>query len=437
LHARSPVWRRRVAPSIAALLAAAATTACGGGAPGAFGPTPAAARVAADEFLGGIAVRFENVRRDPRWEVAREKISRGALNPSRLLRDDAVWTSRPTDRVRFLELEAGPAAGRYQFTPRQGAPAPDRSGKGRHVMRLTQADDGVYTWNTMVEHGVGRVRANDVAAVTTAALARLERPAPQIRQELAATLPRTSAALGRLFAIDSVRSVAVGDGSTRVDLRFTLHPERLQAAGMPAFAGYVRKYVSSSRLDAEVGDGRGARWLHTRAENNVLTVQLRLRDGRLLALDGPARTMPAAAELRTSAVTKFSIFEVGATNLVGDLATVRGAHERGWRVRWRRAPSWKIPLGVRHLINGSLNRPFAGDGMQMSVTMRDAEGAQTLLTRHFDVTVQESAIVRWFGNLGSKAMSDRAGRAEAEEDRFIAEALRAMVADIHAAIPTP
>jgi hypothetical protein len=302
-------------------------------------------------------------------------------------------------------------------------------------MRLTQTGDGVYAWNTMVEHAVGRVRANDVAAVVTAALVRLERPGPQVRQEFATTLPRTGAALGRLFALDSVRSTPVGDGSTRLDLRFTLHPERLHAAGMPAFAGYVRKYLSTSKLDAEVGDGRGARWLATHAEQNAIAVRLRLREGRLLALDGPARPMPAAVELRTNTMTKFSIFEVGATDLVGELAAVRGAHERGWRVRWRRAPSWKIPLGVRHLINGSLNRPFAGEGMQMSLVLRDADGAQTLLTRRFDVTVQESAIVRWIGGLGSKAMSDLAGRAETEQDRFVAEAMRAMVADIHAALP--
>jgi hypothetical protein len=133
-------------------------------------------------------------------------------------------------------------------------------------------------------------------------------------------------------------------------------------------------------------------------------------------------------------VTKFSVFDVGATNLVGDLSAVRGANERGWRVRWRRAPSWKIPLGVRHLINGSLDRPFAGEGMRMSLTLRDGDAGQTLLTRHLDVAVQESAIVRWIGGLGSKAMADLAGRAEAEEDRFVAEALRAMTADIHAAL---
>lgn len=422
---------RRFAPAAVVLTC----TACGGGAPTAFGPSPAAARATANEFLGGIAVRFENVQRTPRFVVAREKLSRSALNPSYLVRDEAVWTSGTADGARYLEIEARPAAGgRYLFTPRSGAPAPDRPGEGRHVMRLAPVGDGVYQWNTMVEHAVGDVRAHDVAAVTTAALARLERPAPQLRQELAATLPRTSAALGRLFSLDSVRSTPVGDGSTRLDLRFGLHPDRLQAAGMPAFAGYVRKYLAVSKLAAEVGDGRGARWLDARAQGGAITVRLRLRDGHLLTLDGPARTMPAASELRTNTVTKFSIFEVGATNLVGDLSTLRGAHERGWRVRWRRAPSWKIPLGVRHLINGSLNRPFAGDGMQMSIVLRDAEGAQTLLTRRFDVAVQESAIVRWFGNLGSKAMSDLAGRAEAEEDRFIAEALRAMSADIGAAL---
>ncbi len=421
---------RRTFPAALAL----ALTACGGGAPAAFGPTPAAARTASDEFLGGLAVRFENVRRDPRFAVARERISRAALNPSRLMRDDSVWTSRPGDRVRFLELEARPMGGYYLFTPRTGAGAPDRPGAARHVIRLTQAGDGVFEWNTIVDQAVGRVRAADVASVTTAALARLERPAPQLRQELAATLPRTRAALGRLFTLDSVQSTPVGDGSTRVDLRYTLHPDRLQAAGMPAFAGYVRKYLSTSKLAAEVGDGRGARWLDVRAERNVITLRMRLRDGRLLALDGPARAMPAAAELRTSAVTKFSIFEVGATNLVGDLAVVQGAHERGWRVRWHRAPSWKVPLGVRHLINGSLNRPFAGTGMQMALTLHDAAGAQTLLTRRFDVAVQESAIVRWLGGLGSKAMSDLAGRAEAEQDRFVAEALRAMAGDIHAAL---
>jgi hypothetical protein len=42
--------------------------------------------------------------------------------------------------------------------------------------------------------------------------------------------------------------------------------------------------------------------------------------------------------------------------------------------------------------------------------------------------------VRWLGGLGSKAMNDLSGRAEVEEDRFAAEVLRAMAADVAAAL---
>lgn len=434
-HARNPCSAPLPTPlrrSVALLLLA--LTACGGGTPVAFGPTPAAARAHAADFFGGLAVRFENVQRAPKFAAARARISRDALTPSRLVGDTSVWTSMPADGTRSLELEGRPTGGRYIFTPRAGAPAPAHLGEARHVIRLAPTGDGVYQWSISVEHAVGHVRAAAVAAVATAALARLERPEPELRAELRATLPRTSAALGRLMTLDRVVSTPVGDGSTRVELRGVVHPDRL-AGTMPAFAAFVRKYVSSSRLALEVGDGRGTRWLDIRAARDTVVVQMRLEHGRLLALDGPARPLPVRAELRTSAVTRYSIFDVGATNLVGDLTTVRTAHERGWQVRWHRAPAWKIPLGMRYLINGSLNRPFAGPGMQLALTLRDTESAQTVIARRFDMAVQESAIVRWLGSLGSKAMSDFAGRAEVEQDRFTADLLRAMAADVAAAIP--
>lgn len=414
-------------------LASLSLAGCGNGVPNGFGPSPAAARARSDEFLGGLAVRFERVHRAPRFERARDKISRAALNPSRLLGDTSIWTSAAGPDVRYLELQAGPAGAQYEFTPRANAPAPDRPGEARHVIRLARTGDGVYQWNTLVDHAVGPVRAADVAGVVGAALARFEQPAPAVRAELQATLPRTSAALGRLATLDSVHTAPVGDGSTRVDLRAVLHPDRL-AGTMPAFAAFVRKYISASRLALEVGDGRGARWLDVRAARDTIVFRFRLQDGHLLALDGPARALPPQAELRMSAVTRYLLFDVGATDLVGDLTSVRAAHERGWLVRWHRAPSWKIPLGMRHLINGSLNRPFAGDGMRLALTLRDVDGAQTLVQRRFDVAVQESAIVRWLGGLGSKAMSDLSGRAEVEQDRFTAEVLRAMAADIDAAL---
>jgi hypothetical protein len=115
------------------------------------------------------------------------------------------------------------------------------------------------------------------------------------------------------------------------------------------------------------------------------------------------------------------LWDVGVSDMVGDFSLVRAPHERGFLVRWRRRPDWHLPLGVRHLINGTLDRPFQDAGMQLRLTLRDAEAAQTLVLRRFDVAVQESAIVRWLGNLGGSAMNDFAGPAEAEENRFTAD----------------
>jgi hypothetical protein len=404
-----------------------------GRAPAAFGSTAAAARAHGESFFEGLALRFVNVQRAPRFAEARVKLGRYALTPSKLVDDTSVWTTVAADGVRLLELEGNPTDRQYWFRPRAAAPAPDRPGEARHVMRLSTLGDGAFQWNTIVEQAVGRVRADDAVSALVAALARLERPGGEVRRELHAAMPRTTAMMGRLFTLDTVLSRPVGDGSWIVESRVSLHPERLRAT-MPAFAKYVEKYVSGSRYDIAIGDGRGARFLEARAAKQVLTFRMRLRDGELLALDGPARPMPDQVELRTETFVHVMLWDVGVSDLVGDLAFVRTTHERGISVRWRRKPDWHLPLGVRHLINGTLDRPFAGGGMLLRLTLRDAAAGQTLVVRRLDVAVQESAVVRWLGNLGGKAMSDFAGAAEVEENRFTAEALLAMRADLAAAL---
>jgi hypothetical protein len=234
--------------------------------------------------------------------------------------------------------------------------------------------------------------------------------------------------MGRLFTLDTVHAVPVGDGSWLVDLRVSIHPERIRGT-MPALAKYVDKYIATSRYTIQLTDGRGGRWLDARASRKVLTFRLRTRGGELLALDGPARPMPESLELHTDAYVHVMLWDVGVSGMVGDFSMVRGAHERGFAVRWRRRPEWHLPLGVRHLINGTLNRPFAGSGMQLRLTVRDADAGQTLVLRRFDAAVQESAVVRWLGSLSGRAMSEFAGQAELEENRFTAEALLAVRAD--------
>jgi hypothetical protein len=410
----------------------------------AFGPTPAAAEVNADDFFGSISERFTDVQRAPRFYRARGKLGRYALTPSKLMSDTSVWSATGADGSRVLAIEGEFSGGHYQFTPRPAVDAPARPAASRHVMRLRQlgAETSEYEWYTSVEHAVGRVRADDVAATFAAAIATATAPAaggasaPQVSRELrvdyAAAFPRTSAALGRLFTLDAIETKAAADGGVALTLRIALHPDRLEKE-FPAFAEYVKKYVAASRYSFALRDASGARWFDAAAGKNVLVVKLRAtRDGRLLPLDGAPRPMPAELTLTGEFFTHILLFDVGVSDLRADFNVIRSEHERGWLLRFREEPDWHLPLASRYLIRAPLRRPFKGAGATLRVSVRDAEGAQTVLARSSAIAVQESAILRFLGSLGFTAMSDFAGKSEAEENRFLAQAFAALRADSRA-----
>ena len=436
--------RRPPALLLAALLAATAATGCGRASALAFGPAPSVAESNATDFLGAISQRFTNVQRAPKFYRARSKLGRYALTPSRLIGDTSIWSADGPGGARILALRGQFVDGHYLFVPQPAVDPPERVGDSRHVMRLRQlgAETSEYEWATSVEQAVGRVRAADVAAVVAAAVASVTAPAAggasaatvsrQTRADYAATFPRSAAALGQLFSLDSVVTVPGSDGGVGLALRIGLHPERLERP-YPAFAEYVRKYVAASRYHFVLRDATGARWFDAAAKNNVLTVRLRATpEGRLLPLDGAPRPMPDALTLSGEFYTHIMLFDVGVSDLQADFRVLRSEHERGWQLRFRTEPDWHLPLASRYLIRAPLRRPFQGAGATLRIALRDADGAQTLLTRSSTIAVQESAILRFLGSLGFSAMSDFAGKSEAEENRFLAEVFGAMRADTRA-----
>jgi hypothetical protein len=401
------------------------------------GPRRRSARGHSRDFFGGLAVRFQDVQRTPKFAAARAQARPHALTPSKLVGDTAVWTTARSDGVRCSSSRGAPRRVRRRALPVRrppGVPAPDRPGEARHVIRLAPQRDDVYQWNTQVEHAVGRARAAQVVDALGIALSRLERPAREVRAEVGAALPRTSAALGRPLH-PGLGGHGAGGRRPRGwwSSAWVVRPARVRPT-LPHLAAYVDKWVTPSRYHVELVDGRGGRWLDARAGKGTLTSGCASGAASSSPLDGPARPLPDALQLRTDASVHFMLWDVGVSDMVGDLSFVRGAHERGFLVQWRRRPDWHLPLGVRHLINGTLDRPFQGSGMQLRLTLRDAEAGQTLVLRRLDVAVQESAIVRWLGALGGRAMSDFAGPAEAEENRFTADALLGLRGDLAAAL---
>ena len=271
-------------------------------------------------------------------------------------------------------------------------------------------------------------RADDI---TRALFLSAERPAAAVRADYQSVLPRTTAALGRLLTIDSIATTPQRDGSTLVTLQITVSGDRLKR-GFPAVAKYISKYVEPASYRYRLTDRSGSDWFDADARNQVLTVRFRSHDGQLQPILGAARRMPDTLQIHVDALAKISWFTVGVTNMQGEFVHTTSARARGWAMRFTQDPEWHLPLIAERLLRSPLHRPFEGKGVLFTLGLRAGPDNQTLLTREFDFTVRESAIMRFLGNLGFTAMSDYAGTVEEEESRFIAESMAAFRADISA-----
>ena len=123
---------------------------------------------------------------------------------------------------------------------------------------------------------------------------------------------------------------------------------------------------------------------------------------------------------------KFGPFTVGLSDLRGTLAFVRSSREAGWDMRFRTEPRWHLPPLVGRLVRGSLRHPFAGEGAHFRLTVQQLGNGQSVLHRRSSVTVHESTIMRWLGNLGFTALSEFAGAVEQQEARYYETAMRGM-----------
>ena len=406
-------------------------TACRDVAP-AFGPTVPAARVNAEQLFGGIAQRFTNVQRSPKFAAARGKLGKNALTPSAIYNDTSVWTSTGPDAVRTVAVDGEFSGNRYLFTARPSAPARNEPGDSRHLMVLRKLRDDEFEWLTSVDIGAGSISAAEFAAVISALMRSAENRAPAaIRADYRASFPRTTTALGRLFSLDTLKTTRDAENGTTITLGIRLNPQRLKAA-MPAFAEYLEKYSTPSRYRMMVTDKRGGRWFEMSGARNFLTLRLRSIDGHFAPLNGPARPIPADLQMQSEFSTRILLFTVGFRQLVNDLTVIAGPRERGWLVKMTREPEWRLPPTVGFLIKTPLRRPFEGQGIQVRLVLRDDPGEQSTIARRTSATVKESAILRFINRLSGTAMGDFVGKAEVEENRFNADAFNALRLDVRA-----
>ena len=136
--------------------------------PETLGPDRRTARANADALFGGLATRFDNVQRAPKFYQARSKLGRYALSPSGVYGDTSVWTTVGADSTRTLTLLGTHTPTGYLFAPYASVATPTAAGDARHVIRLHRRGESEYDWETHVDHAIGSVNAREIAAALTA-----------------------------------------------------------------------------------------------------------------------------------------------------------------------------------------------------------------------------------------------------------------------------
>lgn len=398
--------------------------------PLAFGTTPSVVRRGADLLFGGFASRFSGIERTPKSAEARRRLIRAALVPSRVFDDTAVWTARAGDSRSLLV--AGRATDRgYYFAEDAAAPRPIASGDSWHIMALARLGPDLFRWNTAVDFSVGEIGAVQVADLFGRFVGAAEgRAEAQVRADYRAAFPRTSAAFGQLASVDSLRLTHLPDGSTGHSVVVRLDPTRL-ARRYPRLGAYLRKYVSTGKARIVVRDRGGATWMVADARDERLRFTLRSKGGRLAPLQGQARPLPDTLVLEADMTMKVKLFTVGFSHLVTDLTIDRTEQSRSWTLHARREPEWHLPLITERLLRTPLRRPFQGKGAMFRLGVREERGV-TLLVRSTELTVEESAILRFLNALGGTVLDDFDPRTEREQNLFLREVFLAMRADVHA-----
>ena len=395
----------------------------------------ARAHAIAGETFTALADRHGEQTRNAKYDYARVHVMRAALSPSRAYDDTAAWTTfgNPTRR---LETFGAFVDGRYVLTSRANAPAPAKAADGRHLTALTRLVDNEYRWDATVDFALGAISPNEVAAVITRLIASAEgRTEREAGMDLAVSAPRTSAVMGQIFSLDSLRPVVHPDGTTSVTLGIGVHADPLRRR-LPAFAEYVKKYVEPARYRFLLTDRAGVPYLEASQRDRVLTIRVRTQHGHMVPLAGPAHPLPDSLLLVADFNVKIKVFHVGFHNLVMEFVnSASGERERDWTVIARREPQWDLPFFTARFIRAPLRRPFAGDGSMFRIGVRAGEnGAPTVLARQTRLYVQESAILNFLNGLGNTAMDEFGGQVEREENLWLHELFVALREDSRAAI---
>ena len=388
-------------------------------------------------LVESLADRFGPIEREPAFDALRPRLAHAALIPSRAFDDPAAWADRG-DTWRAVEFAGYVAGGAYRIGVRAHAPPPGAPSGYRGRVRLERVSGGRFEWSVDEELAVGRVRPSDLSAALEALFRGAEASSEATaRASIAEALPRASSRLGLLLHLESLALQREAQGATAVRLAVRLTPAGIRGFA-PRYAAFVQAYATPIRMRLLVADPAGVTWWSLDASDNLWTLRLRLRDGSLVPLAGPAdRSVPSLLRTTIDYSTRMGRFTVGASRLVAEVALTSTGIEKGFSARFLREPDWQLPFLVEPLLSGPLLFPFEEPGSEAGWAARETPEGATRFVRHYRARVRETWILRWLGGMTSTAVDQFRSGAEAEADRFHRECLLALRDDLAALAPAP
>jgi hypothetical protein len=381
-------------------------------------------------LVGALADRFGPVDREPGFDALRPKLAGAALVPSRVFDDAAAWTTRG-ETWRAVELAGYAAGSAYRIGVRGEAPPPVAPGQYRSRVRLERVDGGRFEWRIEEELAAGPVRPSDLAAALDGAFRVAEASSEAgARTALAAAFPRAQARIGLLLHLENLELRRDAAGATSMSLAVRLVPAGIRGFA-PRYAAFLEKYSTPIRTSAVVTSPDGLSWWSVKAAGNLWTVRMRVRDGSLVPLEGPAdHRLPSRLRATGDYATRMGRWGVGAKRLAAELELTRTEGEKALAVRFREEPEWEMPFVVDLFLGGPLRYPFEGPGSEVGWGAREAVGGGTVLVGHYRARVRENWILRWLGGMTSQALAEFRRGAEQEGDLYVRECLLALFDDV-------
>jgi hypothetical protein len=406
----------------------AAFEACGE-TPPRLGATPGEAQHHVGEALGALGSCFGPSDRDAALEQLRPKLLRASLVPSRVFDDESAWMHRDGE-TRGVGFRGFRADGRYRDEVMATPPPPTRAADYQGWLTLRRLGPGEFEWSSVEQIGLGPLPVDGFFDLMSQALRAAEASEEtDVRPELRRLLPRTAEALGRGLALEALRLEHDAAGSTGVFAAARLDLESL-APGFPRYASFLGRYVLPIQLRFEMDDGKGGVLWSLEGRDGLFSLRTRIQGRRVVPLEGHPQPRPERLRLRVDLTSQAGVFRYGMHGLEGDVRLVGRPGEKKLEAVFDREPRWVIPFLVKPLLRSSLRRPFEGEGAFLSYALRENGTGMTLVSRDYRIAVKESWLVRWMGrNTGEAVASFREG-AEAEADRFYAEAFAALRADL-------